>query len=157
MKEVIQDDREAAASLYSAVYKSWGISLGNAAFMREGSGDHDPAIQAFRRHRTEALAAQSAEIERKEAERVKLWNEVRDLKGSLDVHKAANGQLRKDLGEALEALKPFAAVAERDIGIDEADSDTFRPMQGVYNRAPLLAVGDLRKALALLSRKGDEQ
>jgi hypothetical protein len=51
--------------------------------------------------------------------------------------------------EALEkALEPFARVAEHDIGTDEDDSDIFR-MMSANNRAPLLTVGDLRRARAL--------
>jgi hypothetical protein len=49
-----------------------------------------------------------------------------------------------------EALEPFAAVAEHDIGEGEADIDLFRPMN--HNRAPLLTVGDLRRALAALAK-----
>lgn len=48
-----------------------------------------------------------------------------------------------------EALKPFAAVAEYDIGETEADADIYRPMSK-NNRAPLLTVGDLRRAYAAL-------
>lgn len=48
-----------------------------------------------------------------------------------------------------EALQPFAAVAERDIGDDEADGDVFRPMQ-FLNHAPKLTVVDLRCARAAL-------
>jgi hypothetical protein len=45
-----------------------------------------------------------------------------------------------------EALKPFAAVAEYDIGQDETDADIFQPMRSGYNRAPLITVGDMRRA-----------
>jgi len=48
------------------------------------------------------------------------------------------------------ALRPFALVAEHDIGLDEADVDRFRPMTR-HNRAPLLRVGDLRAARKALS------
>ncbi len=54
-----------------------------------------------------------------------------------------------------EALRPFADVAEHDIGSDEADCDAFRPMFGV-NRAPYLTVGDLRRARAALSSTGEK-
>lgn len=53
MIEVTQTSRDFAADLCSSIYKSWGISLGNAAFMREGSCDGDPIIQAFERHRAQ--------------------------------------------------------------------------------------------------------
>lgn len=49
-----------------------------------------------------------------------------------------------------EALRPFAAVAEHDIGDDETDGEAFRPMQ-FLNRAPKLTVGDLRRARAALT------
>lgn len=62
-----------------------------------------------------------------------------------------------DVGEAIEALAPFAAVAEHDIGNDEDDSDWFRPMDGRNNRAPRLQVGDLRRAMrALASLRTDQ-
>lgn len=53
-----------------------------------------------------------------------------------------------------EALEPFALVAEHDIGSDETDTDTFRPIG--HNRAPLLTVGDLRRARAALKEATDE-
>ena len=51
--------------------------------------------------------------------------------------------------ELEEALDPFAAVAEHDIGEDEVDKDRFTPMV-VNHRAPLITVGDLRRARAAL-------
>lgn len=56
--------------------------------------------------------------------------------------------------ELTEALKPFAAVAEHDIGADESDEDLFKQMRR-HNHAPLLRVRDLRKALAVVSAAGD--
>ena len=53
------------------------------------------------------------------------------------------------LAAAREALKPFAAVAEHDIGESEDDADLFTPMSA-HNRAPRLTVGDLRAARAIL-------
>ena len=53
--------------------------------------------------------------------------------------------------ELVKALSPFAAVAEHDIGDDETDADRFQPIRSEYNRAPKLTVGDLRRALAVLS------
>ncbi|MBA3670387.1 MAG: hypothetical protein H0W71_10080 [Sphingomonas sp.] len=50
------------------------------------------------------------------------------------------------LAEAVKALKPFAQIAEHDIGADEADQDTYRPMRS-NNRVPPVSVGDLRRAL----------
>lgn len=54
--------------------------------------------------------------------------------------------------ETIKVLRPFANVAENDIGVDEADADTFIPMSMQYARARILIVGDLRAAAALLSR-----
>lgn len=51
-----------------------------------------------------------------------------------------------DVKELVEALKPFALVAEHDIGESETDADLFRPMEGKYARASRLTVGDLRRA-----------
>ena len=59
-----------------------------------------------------------------------------------------------ELARYREALGPFAAVAEHDIGDDETDGEVFRPMQFV-NRAPKLTVGDLRRARAALQPTGD--
>jgi hypothetical protein len=52
--------------------------------------------------------------------------------------------------ELVEALRPFAAVAESDIGIDETDDDQFQPIH--HHRAPLITVGDMRRARAALSK-----
>ena len=49
------------------------------------------------------------------------------------------------------ALEPFADVAKHDIGSDETNADFFRPMSAKNARAPLLTVGDLRRARAALS------
>lgn len=54
--------------------------------------------------------------------------------------------LEVQLAEALEALEPFAMVAEHDISEDETDSDTYRPMQKPLNRAPQITVGHIRAA-----------
>lgn len=56
-----------------------------------------------------------------------------------------------ELARYREALGPFAAVAEHDIGDDETDGEAFRPMQ-FLNRAPKLTVGDLRRARAALTQ-----
>ncbi len=54
--------------------------------------------------------------------------------------------------ETIKVLRPFRDVAKKDIGDDEADTDTFIPMRRRYAAARLLTVGDLRAAAALLSR-----
>jgi hypothetical protein len=51
----------------------------------------------------------------------------------------------------VEALRPFAAVAEHDIGESETDEDIYQPMSSGNNRAPLITVGDLRRAKAALA------
>lgn len=57
--------------------------------------------------------------------------------------------LLNEVDELRDALAPFAAVAESDIGQDETDTDIFRPIRSGHNRAPLITVGDMRRALAL--------
>lgn len=54
------------------------------------------------------------------------------------------------------ALEPFADIADRDIGEDEADSDIFTPMSK-YNRVPRPTVGMFRAARAALARAGGRQ
>ena len=60
-------------------------------------------------------------------------------------------QLKAALRKAQEALEPFAYVADEDIGESETDNDIFRPMSGGHNIAPLLTVGDLRRAQTALA------
>ena len=69
---------------------------------------------------------------------------------------AAEKEIRALIGQpasngAVEALKPFAAIAEHDIGESEADEDIYQPMRSGNNRAPLITVGDLRRAKAALT------
>lgn len=59
-------------------------------------------------------------------------------------------ELRAEVERLREALKPFAAVAENDIGDSETDCDLFRPVTSRYAKAPLLTVGDFRQASAAL-------
>jgi hypothetical protein len=68
--------------------------------------------------------------------------------------KEANARLIASAPDLLDALKPFAAVAQHDIGDDEADSDLFRPIR--HNHAPLLTVGHLRAALAAIAKATGE-
>lgn len=49
-----------------------------------------------------------------------------------------------------DALRPFAEVAKHNIGDDESDDDVFRPMRSQYAVAPVISVGALRRALAIL-------
>lgn len=56
-----------------------------------------------------------------------------------------------------EALKPFAMVAAHDIGNDETDRDAFRPFSNPqWAVAPLLTVGDLRRARDAIIATGDK-
>ena len=71
---------------------------------------------------------------------------------TLDRHKY---DLAAEVIELREALGPFAKVAEHDIGYDETDTDLFRPMK-LFNRAPRIRVGDLRRARAALNHKETE-
>lgn len=64
--------------------------------------------------------------------------------------------LKAKLAEAEAVLEPFALVAEHDIGADEHNDDQFRPMTGGKNSVPLITVGDLRRALAILARGGSD-
>jgi hypothetical protein len=52
----------------------------------------------------------------------------------------------KDEESMREALAPFAAVAEADIGDSETDEDRFVPMSFQTARAPQITVGDMRRA-----------
>lgn len=54
------------------------------------------------------------------------------------------------------ALEIFAAIAEHDIGDDEADSDLFRPMTPKHCKARPLLVGDFRRAQAAFSKARGE-
>lgn len=56
-----------------------------------------------------------------------------------------------------EALEPFAATAEVDIGESETDEDIFQ--QASHNRAPKITVGDFRRAAKALpspTKQGEE-
>lgn len=68
-------------------------------------------------------------------------------------HRYWEGRYRDEaarLSEAMKVIEPFAAIAEHDIGSDEADADNFSPMSK-YNRAPRLTVGHLRAARAFVN------
>lgn len=98
-------------------------------------------------------------------------NLVTRLLASVTAHKALQGydplwdevelaadiisRLTAEVGRAREALKPFADIAENDIGADEADQDYHRPMLW-YNRVPAITVGDLRRAARALANTAEE-
>ena len=65
-------------------------------------------------------------------------------------------EARDECERLREALRPFARVAEHDIGDDETDGDRFLPIvDRRHARAPLLTGGDLRRALAALKEPTD--
>jgi hypothetical protein len=53
------------------------------------------------------------------------------------------------LSEAMKVIEPFALIAEHDIGSDEADSDTYQPIN--CNTVPRISVGHLRAARRFLN------
>ena len=60
-----------------------------------------------------------------------------------------------DKAELVDGMRAFSRVSEHDIGGDEANSDWFRPMSK-HNRAPLLVIGDLRRAAELVTKHGGQ-
>lgn len=83
------------------------------------------------------------------------WQPLEDLRGVISqIDNMTTGLSLKSERDALlsrverleKALKPFAAIAEHDIGDDETDADRYQIMQR-HNRAPHLTVGDFRAAL----------
>lgn len=113
----------------------------------------------------ESLAAENVRLTRQRDEaglRVAYLEEEvtrnRDMaiswKDSAEAAEALRAALQARVKELEKGLEPFALVAEWDIGDSEADTDRFRPMDGKYAAAPLLTVGDLRRAASLLSTAG---
>lgn len=126
--EVTEADREAA--------KEWIRSMPIGLKMTL----HEPhkLYAAFARHRTKALAAQSAEIERLKVELAASGRVIYELQSvKMAELVAKNDQLRKDLREALELLATIKARGLPDRYIEDAET--------------------IEQVDALLSRKGDEQ
>lgn len=74
------------------------------------------------------------------------WPPYADIREAADALSALSRRC-----DALErGLRPFASVAENDVGADEVDEDRYVPMYQ-RNRAPNILVGDLRHASRLLS------
>ncbi|TCN48058.1 hypothetical protein EV665_102587 [Shinella granuli] len=90
-----------------------------------------------------------------ELDRYRVTELVRALPAILAAARKAEA-LQQEVAELRKALRPFAAVAEHDIGDDETDEELFRPMSS-HNRAPRLIVGDLRRARTLLNGGSDAQ
>ncbi len=90
------------------------------------------------------------EIERLTRERDALDDECQQsmLDIARDRDRAETAEAKLD--EAKAVLEPFAATADHDIGLGEADSDTFLPMTN-YNSAAKITVGNMRAALTFLS------
>jgi hypothetical protein len=66
-------------------------------------------------------------------------------------------ELERENARMRAALEPFANVAAHDIGDDETDRDAFRPFSNPkWAAAPLLTVGDLRRARAALAGSGEK-
>ena len=98
-------------------------------------------------------AAEERSAYAKAAETELVWPEagfVGRLLRDFDRLSAENASLKARLAEVEAVLEPFALVAEHDIGQDETDEDRYRPLSR-NNYAPLITVGDLRRAAALLS------
>lgn len=139
---------EAAARAYSAVFVATG-NLWNEA-RAEGSGMTIPEAiieRAAKAGLMKSYGFYQGEIDH----RWKIMTE-KNRKEHFDRYLAA--LKAAGVGELIEALEPFAAVAERDIGSDETDQDIYRPAN--FNHAPKLTVGAFRRALAALAKAKGE-
>ena len=109
---------------------------GLVAILRDDS-DHyvaDWAREAMH-HAADRLESLSRALSEAEAERVETNRQA--------------VYLADRIAEAMKVIEPFALIAEHDIGSDEADSDTYRPM--TYNTVPHISVGHLRAARRFLN------
>jgi hypothetical protein len=93
------------------------------------------------REAADALAAQAKRIEELRKEADMMHSEYKTANARIAELEAEKAELRV-------ALKPFSDVAEHDIDDDDPNEDRFRPIH--CNRAPLLTVGDLRRARAAI-------
>ena len=75
---------------------------------------------------------------------------ARDMLARIRALEADVAILRAEIARKDEALRPFARIAEHDIGETETDTDLYRPMQPQNARAPLPTAGDFRRARAAL-------
>lgn len=75
------------------------------------------------------LAYHAATVRQKDAEIIRLTQE--------------NERMR-------EALVPFANVYDKDVGDGEHPDDIFKPMMK-YNHAPLIKIGDLKRAYIVIN------
>jgi hypothetical protein len=81
-----------------------------------------------------------------------LINEEREAAKTIRAAAARLSELERENARLCRALEPFANVAAHDIGDDETDRDAFRPFSNPkWAAAPLLTVGDLRRARAALA------
>lgn len=111
----------------------------NAVFIVEAVNSHASLVEENRRLTQERDKLQAL-YEKQGVEAFKL---VKEWQARAEKAEAETRRLR-------EALEPFAAVAEYDIGEDETDNDVFTPMTWVNARARVLTVGDFRRARAAL-------
>lgn len=81
-----------------------------------------------------------------------MYQEPATTKAKINEAMATLSTLSARVETLTKALEPFASVAEWDIGEEEDDDDRFKPMTS-HNYAPILTVGDLRKARSLLSEQ----
>ena len=118
----------------------------------DGAGDVEAEVRAAHKAYSDALDQYSGE----EGQFATLADAQEVAEAVCLVHMPAILRLlseeRARRAEVEEALKPFALVAEHDIGSDEADRDIFRPMLA-HNHAPRLSVGDIRRARAALNQE----
>lgn len=111
---------------------------------RQYEKEHERAEKFMWQVRDTCARAEQAERERDEAREAAHY-----ANGTAELAMKHRDTAEARVKELEEALDPFAAVAEHDIGEDEVDKDRFTPMV-VNHRAPLITVGDLRRARAAL-------
>jgi len=86
----------------------------------------------------------NASINDRKYERPMNWDEADELFGHI-------AELEAYIQKLESALEPFVKVARNDIGLDETDGDTYRPMRA-YNLVPNIKIGDLRCAAAAVTK-----
>ncbi len=79
--------------------------------------------------------------------RLLVGSDIRLLVSALRQSRARLDKAERERDALREALRPFAMVAEHDIGDSEHDNDLYVGNGGKYNRAPSLYVRHFRAAL----------
>lgn len=82
-----------------------------------------------------------------------LEDEFQDWSGGWSYPDPALASHEARIADLEGALRPFAATAEVDIGLTDADDDIFQ--QSRHNRAPKITVGDFRRARRALHTEGE--